>query len=304
MTRPGCSLQLGDSPHAADLEITRFGQRQPNVSCAPALLAIVAPLIGAVTATARPTKPTNVDVTGRPPVIVMPFNLKVSVVRPSDLLVLEFEFVNLKYTTGTPPSLVRNDPKSPAYIIVHFPPQNIAERAFGESPDTPNSNEPPTAPPIPSRMAGPSRLVFRVPDTTTDVPYTLNALLDWKRYEPSLVPVALPPPQTYTARVPVMSQAIAGLEMNRSRVRVTGQSSPEARTFSSAAVSGAKATPPTEHCARYGRRTTRPIALRSRSTIPRSGPILRTTTATRSLGYHPTSRSPATIRCPCTPRTS
>ncbi len=65
MELDGCSMQLGDSPETPDFEVSRVGQRQHNVTCVPALLAFVAPLVGAVTSTAKPTKPTNVDVSGR-----------------------------------------------------------------------------------------------------------------------------------------------------------------------------------------------------------------------------------------------
>ena len=253
----GCAMRLGDSPETPDLEVSRVGDRQATVTCAPALLAFVAPLIGAVTSTARPTKPTNVDVTGRqapttrrvptaptapapkapapapkppariikpdegrilpktpekPPVVMIPFNLKVSVVRPSDLLSLDFEFVNLQYVNGSPPSLTRKDPKAPAYIIVYFPPQNVAERAFFETDPGSNDNEPPTPPPIPSWMSGPSRLVFRVPGNMAAVPYTLAALLDWRQYEPSLVNVALPPPGYQAEKFAAMSRPAAALE--------------------------------------------------------------------------------------------
>lgn len=255
----GCSMQLGDSLDTPDLEVTRVGRRQHNVTCVPALLAFVAPLIGAVTSTARPTKPTNVDVSGRaapaptrpaptrqapiateraapkvepakpparvvrpdvgrvlpkvedkPPILVVPFNLKVSVVRPADLLSLDFEFVNMQYVNGAPPTLARKDPKAPSYIIVHFPPQNIAERAFYQTEGS--ENEPPTAPPIPSRMSGPSRLAFRVPNNMNSVPYTLAALLDWRQYEPSLVSVAQPPPGNYAKAITIMSKPVAALE--------------------------------------------------------------------------------------------
>ena len=286
----GCSLQLGDAPHADDLEITQTGARKPSVSCAPALLAIAAPLIGAVTSTARPTKPTNVDVTGKPPAttrrvpnaaerkaptapdtrrpdakvekppvrvikpdqgnvivkpnveaekikVTTPFNLRVQVVRPSDLLCLEFEFVNLKYVTGNPPSLVRNDAKAPAYIIVHFPPQNLAERAYFEA-DKPSSfTENPDPPPIPIVMAGGSRLVFRVPSNTNELPYKLDVLLDWRRYEPSLVPVAKPPSDLHISHTAALSPATASYEINKDLFAQGGKrrARPKAQ-FNSAAV--------------------------------------------------------------------
>ncbi len=148
----------------------------------------------------------------KPPVVMMPFNLKLSVLRPADLLSLEFEFVNLQFENGTPPSLTRKNAGAPAYIIVHFPPQNIAERAFYQADPGSSGNEPPAAPPIPSWMSGPSRLAFRVPGNMNSVPYTLAALLDWGRYEPSLVAVAQPPPGGFAQRVSIMTRQTARLE--------------------------------------------------------------------------------------------
>ena len=255
-----CSVELGDSPETPDFEVSRIGQKQHQVTCLPALLALVAPLIGANTAPAKPRRPINIDLSGRktlppvrkipttppaaenppattrppttkppvkvqpdigrivkpikekPPVIVIPMNFTVSVVRPSDLLCLEFEFVNLKYSNGTPPSLERIDPKSSSYVIVRFPPQNIAERAFFETAPSSPDNEPVTPAPIPSMLSGPSRLVYRLPSKTSSVPYTLKSLLDWRQFEPSLVPVALPPPGEFVNRVGSMTTATSALE--------------------------------------------------------------------------------------------
>ena len=92
------------------------------------------------------------------------------------------------------------------YLVVHFPPQNIAEQAFWEAEDThdevapenstpaPGGTEKPLRPPVEHRIAGPSRLAFALPTTITSLPYTLADLLDWSSLVPSVVPVALPPP--------------------------------------------------------------------------------------------------------------
>lgn len=92
------------------------------------------------------------------------------------------------------------------YLVVHFPPQNIAEQAFWEAEEThdevapenatpsPGGSEKPLRPPIEHRIAGPSRLAFSLPLSITSLPYTLADLLDWSSLVPSVVPVALPPP--------------------------------------------------------------------------------------------------------------
>jgi len=100
--------------------------------------------------------------------------------RPSDLLCLDFELVNLEVAPDGS-RLVRADPTAGALIIVHFPPQSIAEPTFTGMPP---------APPIATVMAGPSRLVFTVDDDS--IPLTTTSLLDWARWTPVLAPTALP----------------------------------------------------------------------------------------------------------------
>lgn len=95
------------------------------------------------------------------------------------------------------------------YLVVHFPPQNIAEQAFWEAedpddgldeekpanmPSNPGGSEKEDLPPVQHRVAGPSRLAFKLPSGSTSLPYTLEDLLDWSVLEPSVVPAALPPP--------------------------------------------------------------------------------------------------------------
>jgi len=133
--------------------------------------------------------------------IRFPTHLSVSVVRPQDLLALEFEFVNLRLeTSGTSPQLVRSNSSKAAYLIVHFQPQSIAEEAFFEAanefemesgqdeetvrPDDPDKQKQATktsdvlpTPPVRARLSGPSRLVFRVPQATEMLDYTLADLL-------------------------------------------------------------------------------------------------------------------------------
>jgi hypothetical protein len=42
-------------------------------------------------------------------------------------------------------------------------------------------------------LAGPTRVAFRVPDTTTAIPFTLPALLNFAQFQMNVVPSALPP---------------------------------------------------------------------------------------------------------------
>ncbi len=124
------------------------------------------------------------------------------VLRPGDLLALAFQFRNLRLDAeaGQAPRLVRSNATKPAYITVHFPPQHIAEQAFLEAaPELPgepgaDQSEALPSPPVQSRVSGPSRLVFRIPDDVTEIPYSLESLLNWAPYEPMLTPTAQPPP--------------------------------------------------------------------------------------------------------------
>jgi DNA-binding beta-propeller fold protein YncE len=109
-----------------------------------------------------------------------------ALLRSDDLLNLEFAFVNLtlQTTPGQPARLVRQTAGQPAFVIVHFPPQSLAEEAF----DLTETIKRPAR----SRMARASRLAFKLPDTLNALPYTVEALLQWNTWEPVLSPLALP----------------------------------------------------------------------------------------------------------------
>src|SRR6266536_2176934 len=121
-------------------------------------------------------------------------NLEVSVVRAADLLALRFEFVNLVLATtqGQAPRLLRSQGGLPAFIIVHFPPQHIAENTFIENSQGQLQDLLP--PPIQSILAAPSRLSFRVPDAILSIPFTFKDLLTWTNYELVVAENALPDP--------------------------------------------------------------------------------------------------------------
>ena len=132
------------------------------------------------------------------------FNL----VRARDMLALSFEVHNLelkrKGQAGPGDTqtarLVRTVPDRPAYIVVVFEPQHLAEHAFFEvnDPMIPGDPGPETlmSPPVPSSLAGPSRLAFRVPANVAAVPFELDTLLTWGDWERSLAPLAQDPPRS------------------------------------------------------------------------------------------------------------
>jgi hypothetical protein len=140
----------------------------------------------------------------------------VDILRPEDLLALRFEFINLvlrtrkkkrnffEILTFKDPKyeshLVRRNVNKPAYIVVHFPQQHIAEEAFFEAAD-PALSDIPSKPPVKSRLSKPSRLAFQIPDNIPLIHYTLEALLDWTKFKQSVAPTALPPEETTSERL-------------------------------------------------------------------------------------------------------
>lgn len=114
-----------------------------------------------------------------------------AVVRADDLLALRFEANNLAIVPGSPPR-IKKQGQGAATLIVHFPPQSVAEQAFFETTPGAPQTERPTA--ARARISGESRLAFKVPDGF-DAPYTLEGLLQAiSTLEPAVASTALPPP--------------------------------------------------------------------------------------------------------------
>ncbi|MBE9113795.1 hypothetical protein IQ273_30965 [Nodosilinea sp. LEGE 07298] len=135
---------------------------------------------------------------------------KIDVIRPDDLLNLHIEGVNLQVKPEGRAGAIAavENPQQPAYLVVQFPPQTIAERAFFEASPikkpvgadpamqvridrdalaAPNALAEPGK--VSVRLGGPSRLVFRVPDGVP-IPFTLAGLLDWSALELVVSPLA------------------------------------------------------------------------------------------------------------------
>lgn len=147
--------------------------------------------------------------------------IRFDLVRPDDLLNVRITGVNLRLNGDDPenPILEVEEPQRPAYLVVTFPPQTIAERAYFEAPivvitqdptsgvpvdpdTTPPNNQPPvnsppldapgyadSARPVVAMLGRPSRLVFKVPAGHT-IPYTTEGVLDWSALELSVSPIA------------------------------------------------------------------------------------------------------------------
>src|SRR6187551_1937960 len=128
---------------------------------------------------------------------MMSFSTPVPVIRANDFLNVIFKFSNLRLdkTNAPPCHLQPVDPNRPIYIGVMFPPQHIQEKAFFQ--EAPGFDEPggsSTTENITSiadsRLAGWSRLIFKVPLESTPIEYTLEKLLDWSKFELNLLPTA------------------------------------------------------------------------------------------------------------------
>jgi hypothetical protein len=120
----------------------------------------------------------------------MPQTFVVKAVRPQDLLELVFEFVQVDFNppAGSKPGEILGLKQS--FLAVYFLPQHMAEEAVYESagnyklpPDQQWDPQPPGAPTPPppggmqAALAGPSRVVFTIPQGKK-IPYTITGLLD------------------------------------------------------------------------------------------------------------------------------
>lgn len=115
--------------------------------------------------------------------------LVLDLVRREDMLVLRFEFHNLKISTASsPPALVPEDLRQPSYVVVWFDAQHVMEETVSE-------NEPAPPPPgeIRTEVVEPSRIAFLVPRTVKSLPFTEEGLFSWWQWTMQVVPVALPP---------------------------------------------------------------------------------------------------------------
>src|SRR5215204_2787839 len=140
-----------------------------------------------------------------------PRNLVVNVLRTDDLLALQFEFVNLHLDTRASQEahLARTQFGQPAFIIVRFPPQHVAEQVFSLDAGSP----PPDPPPVRALFSGPSRLVFKLPDEIESIPYTLDSLLDWAKLEPEVALNALPPEATDGPGIMPLDETVTAMEL-------------------------------------------------------------------------------------------
>src|SRR6516164_9402535 len=95
----------------------------------------------------------------------------IEALRAKDLLRIQFEFINLTVDSANPSApRLRRAAAGPAFIVMRFPPQHVAEEASSSSHDNP--------PPYVAFAACPSRLRIQLPDDISDISLTIEDLLD------------------------------------------------------------------------------------------------------------------------------
>jgi hypothetical protein len=219
-----CVVQLGDG--GAAFRLHNRGARTV-VSCRPGLLGVAAGLGGSIVEPVHPGPtqggcPRTLEMqwdqqpmarakdsarlrlwSGTPKYNLEIPNYTYAIIRPDDLLAIRMEYHGFELRLGdaNPPRLVRT--ATDAVVIAHFPPQQIAEQAFFEVADgypvsssDPDGSSGPDNIPAPGNvlriLAGPSRLAFDVPASITEIPYTIEGVLDWRRFTQRVVSTALP----------------------------------------------------------------------------------------------------------------
>lgn len=115
----------------------------------------------------------------------------VEILRPDDLVVLRVTVHGLSLDTSerASPVLRHDDKEQPGYLVYGFPAQSFAEESYFEAEGEAQTAPTPDPGATRGRIAGGSRLAFRVPPGVS-VPYTIAGLLDWAAFEPSLAPIA------------------------------------------------------------------------------------------------------------------
>jgi hypothetical protein len=96
-----------------------------------------------------------------------------AVTRPDDLLLVEFEFVNLAPRSDGSPVLDRVQADAPAFVVAVLPAQHVSDTVAGETI-------------LDVRLANRTRLAFRLGDDVLSLPLTLADLLAWTRHTPSV----------------------------------------------------------------------------------------------------------------------
>lgn len=114
--------------------------------------------------------------------------LSIIVLRPEDLVLLEFVFHNFNFTNkGQSPYLELDNEKETGVVEIYFQTQHTLEEAFFESANIPDPD--PLKPtdtgvrlPAKHLRAGKSRLVYELPAGHAGFPLIMDELLDWSKF--------------------------------------------------------------------------------------------------------------------------
>lgn len=183
----GLRMQVAGTPDSPPFVLRARGESPVQVECTPTLVALEAPMPDAIVeqTLVRPgTRVALADSSG-PVTSLTAAPIELTVIRPSDLLVLKFILKDITLRDG----YLTTDAGAPGTLIVEFPGQHIAEETF---PSGLTGLFAHTTPPIRSRIAGPSRLAFVIP-AGVSMAYSLAALLRCTGLTPPVDPEAAPP---------------------------------------------------------------------------------------------------------------
>ncbi len=115
--------------------------------------------------------------------------IRLRIIRPEDLLYLNFEYHNFKYNSNDDQGtlLEVDNTNKKAYVIVYFQPQHTIEQAFFEVndiPQKPGEAEGGETVQVPAKScrSGRSRLVYEVDPDFEGIPLNMETLLDWSRF--------------------------------------------------------------------------------------------------------------------------
>jgi hypothetical protein len=110
----------------------------------------------------------------------LPIDASLAAIRKEDFVLLRFDFIN--FVPDGHRLVMARKRSGPGFIIVNFQSQHLFEEAFPEDSakdDAGNHNgTTPSPPPVGSRLSGPSRLAFAIPDKIHEIPRSLSGLLD------------------------------------------------------------------------------------------------------------------------------
>lgn len=113
--------------------------------------------------------------------------LKIKVLRPEDLMVLEFEFHNFKFSNkGQAPYVELDDPANKGLVIIYFQTQHTLEQAWFEASKVPNydsSSETEIKLPAMQIRARKSRLAYELAAGHPGFPLIMDELLDWSKFD-------------------------------------------------------------------------------------------------------------------------